>query len=387
MAVGTYALTSVDRLLDELQISRSELLTIALDVWADDSVATAATVSISLTGITIANTGGTVPGPTTLTWATYTTVTAVVVAIKTLAGWSARVQGVGVAASTDIEPLLSTACLTFDQRAQVEMVATYRLERVIDGATSDIEAYCGRQFRTRSYSSWLDGTGRNKFYLFSPPVTAVSRLSIGQRQQLTVEHTATDAARATVAVTGTQVTLVVYDAAGATTSALTFVANATLDDMATAINALSGWAATNESTSEIDEGAILSTDLRPTPALDALNDDALLFVPAREMQLYQLDEATGLLTGAWFPEGHVNVFVEYTGGFSVSTDGSTPTQLPQAIETACLRLAKWRFQRALLDEGPRVLQVGPKEVTLGARGPEEEAILQGVDDFRLRRWA
>lgn len=209
---------------------------------------------------------------------------------------------------------------------------TALLDVLIDRATAVIEGYCNRQFLSRDYSSWLDGTGTDRLFLPQRPVTALVRACRATRDVLDLSNSSTDCAYAVVRVSATGLHLVVSGGAHNGTDNLLFADYATLTLLAAAVTAAGdGWTASARSGC----GSFPSTELRPAPGRSALTSIALQ-APDEPVDEAEVDETSGCLfnAGTW-PEGAHNIFVQYTAGYAT---------VPADLEQVCIDLVKQLYE-------------------------------------------
>ena len=230
----------------------------------------------------------------------------------------------GTYALTDVSTVKSALKLMADDTV---------LDRLIDVATAQIERYCDRQFKTRSYTSWLDGKSGTLLYLPNYPVTAVSRVCTTLRDLFSITNTTANAAYATVAASTSTLTLTLQVGATTTTNALTYATYTTINSLVAAINAAgNGWSATESDTGT----SIPSTDIKPGGAWGCLDDSIYIYGPDEPSEQIEWDEDSGRLWSVdSFSKGRQNIFVAYTGGYSTT---------PDDVEQACIELIQKMYQ-------------------------------------------
>ena len=227
------------------------------------------------------------------------------------------------------------------------------LESLINRASDIIETYLGRQILTRSYAHRFDGDDNYSFFLAEYPVTVIIRLAIGVDDGMAVTCSSTTAHRATVGVSTTTLTATITGGGDAGSQTATFADNTTLADMATAIGAFTGgWSATSVSRTN----PVGSADLFVVSPRNALNQAALLPIPATEVVGYTLDGPAGIIRGPWFAKGVRNIYCEYTAGAST---------VPDDVESVAVELVSSLFHGSLTDRSVQGEMLGDYRVNVG----------------------
>ena len=240
-------------------------------------------------------------------------------------------QGTAMATSTTAITTLQAVkrylrlTTTSDDRLLVEL---------LDSATNRIEAFCQRSFVTKSYKSFVNGSGTGTLSLPNYPVTAIRRLGWSRKNAITISATALDL-RATVEVQDDSIVLKrwAFDGTEVATT-LTFASYLTTSLMATQITATTGWTATADATVMCDE-------LMRQGGQDALTTDAKVFYINSTDGEYRVDEDSGRIDllgsqseALWypsdpnavsFPRGSHNIYVDYDAGYG-------QTSVPKALQ-------------------------------------------------------
>lgn len=342
MAVGTYALTTVEKAKVHLRLTNEALYANALSVQhVGDGTAATVSVSTSSTAIILTKTGGTSAGTDTLTYAVYATLGEMVTAINAIdregggQTYQASLLGTSAADSADLVELTATDCDS--EAVTLEYVNEYLIEQLIDAATAWMETLCDRQFMSRDYTEFYDGNGSRHLFVNHYPLTKVSRLSIGRESLLGVRCTASGATWASIMSDGTILTLTYDDSSGTTSTTLAYATYATISALAAQIDATSGW----ESLSMGDFDDYLTVDIIDQPAHYALSEYAYIEGPADAEAGYRWETGNGrLILSADFPTGNQNIFVEYTGGYAT---------VPADLELACLEVVQSLYNRTRRD--------------------------------------
>ncbi len=349
MALVSYALTSLASLRAYMR-NQSPMDADLISIYHDASVgATAATVQVTTTGITLIVVGGANAGTETPTFVDEATISAMVTAINALAkGWVAVTLGSGSEASSDLNEAAKTSAYAAANTQYLRGTDSYMLEQAANAATDRIELHCGRRFASATYSHRFNGTGTVKLILRQRPVTEVKRVAIGLTEALTIKNTSSDARRATVSNDGTSLNLVVVGGANDGTSTIAIGSN-TVSQLVTLIVAEdSGWTATSGGSTQDNWPA---TELVQHEHRLCLDQNLPLAVPDQYIDAYTLNAQAGILTrtfgsgvdsffpyrfgrgehystmphaahnpgghmGIHWPPGNFNILVEYTAGES-----------------------------------------------------------------------
>jgi hypothetical protein len=339
MSVDQYALTTLDKVKRYMQKEDSDLLVDGINVYCDAGDATAATVEVTATTLVLIITGGVDAGTSTLTFADADkdTLQELVTAINALSGWTANLLSAAAAESTDLYITAATGCLGSGNEVTLSVVDNYDLERLIDSASGFIEGYLNRALVSRDYDlERHDGDGSKTLFLLNYPITAVKLFSVGTQAAIDVECTKAATFNAYVKIDSTGVTLV---ADGAET-ALTFAANGTLGDMATAINGTADWTA---ALSDSDMSGFPSSLLLPELNVFCLNDERQLQIPGTPWSNFEIHGDKGIIhCGGVMTVGEANVIISYTAGF---------TTVPFEVEQHCNELVKRKWDAASLTTG------------------------------------
>lgn len=221
------------------------------------------------------------------------------------------------------------------------------IEDLIDAASAQVENFCQRQFRSRAYAEWYDGTGSTHLLLNQRPVTCFIFLAIDTRGALQVQNASADASYAYVQVDNTQVTLTIEGGAHDGSDVLTFAANPTVTDVVNAINALGkNWTASVLSAF----GYFLSTELQPCSGLNCLDALITLDIPDKPASEYRVYADRGeIYYEDGFPAGCQNVRVKYTAGYAA---------VPYDLEEIVWQLIEFAYRRTQHDTALKSEKLG-----------------------------
>jgi len=238
-----------------------------------------------------------------------------------------------------------------------EIPTTDLYANIRDSVEEWVRSFCNRTFGSTSYKERYDGTGSSKLVLRQYPVVSVERLSLWSVPAIRIRCSGSTT-HAVVSVTSTGLVL---RKDGVSNTTVLFATYTTLAAVVTAVNAISGWEA------NIQDPAFstyLSTELIERMGLFCKGTNwAYLEVPDDAEADFDVDSERGIiilyrwggglssrfygvnvsgyhgiysgtaldeLTGAVFPRGTRNVFVDYTAGYAI-----VPKDLLLAIKIMC----------------------------------------------------
>jgi len=344
MAVGTYALTSLDEALAYIgeNVSRD-----AFWIYYNGANSTA-TVEVQENKLVLTDSSTT---EIDLTNASYDTLGELVTYINnSVTDWVAGLIYHSSASSADLIVTGELNAKGSSNEQTLKIKDNYLIERLIDRASDLIERYCGRKLKSRSYTKEVyDGTGTERLILREYPVTQVSRVAIGRADAFSVKNT-TATTSAFVEVTDTKVILT----ADGSATELTISNYSTINDLITAIKNESGWTC---SLVDSNFGSYQASEILVRPAMYCLDPDvAYIEIPDDYITDYFLKGGAdefynpGILHYyGGFNAGHQNVFVWYTAGY---------TTIPYALEQACLELVKYKYDQSKRDSGVKSEKIG-----------------------------
>jgi len=243
----------------------------------------------------------------------------------------------------------SDAALTFGFDSDKSAAQTITSDNTVPGDPSDVvqdilngvdewvKEYCHRDFEETTYTKEeYDGTGDVSLFLNQYPVTGLTRVSIGRVNAIMVNNSSSDATSAYVTVSSTGITLTVNGGTNNGEDTLSFSTYTTMQDLVDAINALSkGWQAELLSNNYAD---YKSTELIPKYGAYCGSGAgwgetwAYLEMPDKPLSDFKLYPDRGeIYYSGGFPEGHKNIIVDYTAGYTSST---MPNDLNLAVKIA-----------------------------------------------------
>jgi len=215
-----------------------------------------------------------------------------------------------------------------------------RIQDVLTEVETYVSTFCRRTFESTSYSlERYNGKGYQTINLNQYPVTIVDRVAIGFRNAISIKNTNTGTS-ASVSVSSTGLRLILDGTADS--ADLTFVTNATISSMVTAINAIgSGWVAVLENSTY---GSFKSSDLITQSALGCINS-RLVYLTIPDEQEYDIEvdlDRGQIKLPVGFGKGFKNVFVDYTAGYSAAN-------MPDDLKMAVKIIVQYIYTK--LDEG------------------------------------
>ena len=235
-------------------------------------------------------------------------------------------DGAGLSSGSSVTLSVYALCTLDQAKRQLRITTTAwdtHITELINAVTDQAERITGRQFVARDHRAFLT-TSVRRWTVPHWPVLALYGAWTGNNVVLDATYTPGTADRATVTVMESEVRLYTFDSSsGQTTTSLTFADNLTVDAMATAIAAETGWAATSYNDN------VPCEDLLPGTR-SAWSTTAKLEAPTEPDDGVILDRPRGLLTftTATRPEsGSIlrshpahNRVVKYRAGFDTVPD-------------------------------------------------------------------
>lgn len=220
------------------------------------------------------------------------------------------------------------------------------LTELINIWSDRIEGIAGRRFAAANYCEWHREDPANSYAVQNYPIIYINRVALGMSEALRVTYTGTGI-RANVQVfhdgegQNGGVRLRSLSTGGSWTETnKTFADSATVAALVTAIDAVSGWDATQTVN-------VPTAELAPIGGQDALNTNVSLLYADDNSQEYQVDHATGLIDiRAGYRQSAAshdrNVMIEYRGGYAAIPDdvsGICNELVAQAFATRSLNTA------------------------------------------------
>jgi hypothetical protein len=218
---------------------------------------------------------------------------------------------------------LITTALAIEQLASFDTADTTLLGHMVSACSAFAEKWCRRTFTATSYEELYIGDGDTVLLLNQYPIISVSRVACNLQSVLSVNYGGS-AARATVAVAPTGLTMVSVASGVATTSSLLFATYVSITALAAAVNAVSGWVATVQASAY---GGLPSSDLLAQQgAFNANNVNAALQVHVSDLDHYRIDAERGVLVRSFGWVRGYSYRVSYRAGFA-----TIPADVQQAV--------------------------------------------------------
>ena len=326
----------------------ASLLQEGFTIFHDESAsATAATVGISGTTLTLIITGGSNAGTRTidLTSAANDTLTELVAALPD-EGWVGDLVGDGDAASSTLRPVNTVSAFGFDNMRTLQYTDNAALELIIQQCFDAIESACGRSFFSADYDERVFTANSRTLVLEQPDVQRVEYLALETYDGMRISYDGS-AQRASVEVTDTMLRLVARTGGTDTDTTYTFSSADfdTIGELATAIDALSDWSATL-----LNDGPSKFLIRRPAVAVKTVNGTQNITVESWQQtdSDYDLDYEAGKVALSFDPPYGIARIV-YTAGFD---------SLPSAVERELLRMVKGQYESLTTDGTAKKMRLG-----------------------------
>lgn len=219
---------------------------------------------------------------------------------------------------------------------------------LIPQVSEQIIAHLKRDVAVATYKSWVNGSGSPLLRLAQWPILAIYQVSLSTMAVGYIQNSSASIKRASVSFDGTNLSLMSVDSSGAETlTDLPVAMSKVLSSLKTAVEAVSGWEMTLDSTDYEGEPSNMLRPLYGSPAYDP--DTADLILPDSQEPVKLITEDTiELLSdprapggfgdnsivegfdatpgiGSGFPSGAANVFVWYKAGYTLPSDASGET--------------------------------------------------------------
>ena len=230
---------------------------------------------------------------------------------------------------------------------------------VLVTAVSDrIEKLCGRVFGAADYTEWFSGNGQSALHLKHYPVIYVHDVASGAANALSVA--ASGFIRATMQVYNGGVYLrEVATSGAASTASFAFSSYDASSEVATQINARSGWTATSIQNIPADMlNPVAGIDVTSTTEYLTYPDDSVAFTVDRDtgiLHLSQQSDWPGDASRGRLKRGAKNYFVRYNAGYAT---------IPTDLEMLANELTAELFQQAAHDKNLTAESLGDYSYSL-----------------------
>lgn len=290
------------------------------------------------------------------------------------------------------------------------------IDVLIPMVSDQIAKYLRRDLVATTYRSWVNGTGSPILRLEQWPILSIYQVSIGTMTAGRIENTGATTKRASVSFDGTNLSLMSINSSGTETLTDLPVATSNLSSLKTAVEAVSGWSVTLDSTDYEGEPSNMLRPLYGAPAYDP--DTADLILPDSQEPVKLITEDTiELLSdpraaggfgggsivegfdatpgiGNGFPSGAANVFVWYRAGYTLPSDasGDTPASdgtLPPGLALLVHQILQDVLSSTKLNSNLQSESIGSYSYSLraSANGAVASAIENRAKDLALYKKA
>ncbi len=348
----------------------ASLLQEGFTIYHDESAsATAATVGISGTTLTLIITGGSNAGTRTidLTSAANDTLTELVDALPD-EGWVADVVGDGDASSSTLRPINTVSAFGFANMQTARYTDDAAFELIIQQCFDAIESACGRSFFAADYDERVFTSNNRWLTLEQPDVQRVTFLALETYDGMRISYDGS-AQRASVEVTDTMLRLVARTGGTDTETTYTFSSADfdTIGELATAVDALSDWSATL-----LNDGPSKFLIRRPAVAVKTFNGTQDITVESWQQtdSEYDLDYEGGVVSLSFVPPYGI-CRILYRAGFD---------SLPTPVERELLRMVKAQYESLSRDSAAKSMRLGDYAIST-----EPEMVAYSLDGENVVR--
>lgn len=258
------------------------------------------------------------------------------------------------------------------------------IETLVNNVSDQIERYCDREFKEKTFTEYLDGRGDRTIAVSNPPLISVDLVAFGARDSISVQSSDSTDLLATVGIEDDQARLFRYTSSGsAVTTSLTFTDYPTTTLLAAQINSTAGFTATSIFNAP-------SFSLHRLGGRDTIEATAYLTVPDDAESEYRIDYDRGLIhlrADAFpraaetrrvnhFPNQFQSVFVRYSGGYAT---------IPNALVQAAFELVSDAFRGRDRDRNINQESLGDYSYTVRPMAEWSQSIKALLDPFRRIR--
>jgi len=212
------------------------------------------------------------------------------------------------------------------------------LEKLADRATTMMENYCDRKFKSRTYrNERYDGDGSEWLFLDNFPIISINRIGIGTRKALDIQCTDDSATFASIDLDADSLTITQIGGTNEGSSDLAFNTYSTVSALAAAVNGLANW----EAEVATDMGSYPASDLLDVWGQYCLDTKVGLYVINEALNDFSVWRDGGKQIGvvyrsAGWTAGVRNIIVTYTAGY---------TTIPEDLKQICIELAATLYNR------------------------------------------
>ena len=174
------SLTTRVVLLNQLRLDERDIEVDGIELWNEETDATAATVEVQSTQMQFIQTGGVNAGTENLTFAACATMTALIAGISGLtATWGSRSLIPGAALTSDLPIQAAASCLLFANRYPIQIVDGTWVDRLIASAENLIRYVTARVFEYTAHEDEMhDGRGTDMMFTNNYPIDEDATLTV-----------------------------------------------------------------------------------------------------------------------------------------------------------------------------------------------------------------
>lgn len=209
------------------------------------------------------------------------------------------------------------------------------LERSIDRASRQIVSYCDRQFVSQTFVEWIDSLGTDRLRLKHSPAEKVIFVGASTETVMSIRMTDATLIFASCGVDDEHLHISRVSSTGSlTTSNIALASHDTVAELASQVNAISGFVA--ETVVNIP-----ALHIRRLAGADLMNRTVLLEGATEGLSDYGIDSERGIIFGKTLKR-YQSILVRYTAGY---------TTIPYDVEQACLLIAARLYRNRQKDSG------------------------------------
>jgi len=258
------------------------------------------------------------------------------------------------------------------------------LETLVNNVSDQIERYCDREFKQKTFTEYIDARGTRTIAVANPPLISVDLIAFGARDSVSVQSSDSTDLLATIGIEDDQARLFRYTSSGSSvTTSLTFADYPTTTLLAAQINSTAGFSATSIFNAP-------SFSLHRLGGRDLTETTGYLTVPDDAESEYRVDYDRGLIhlrADAFpraaearrvnrFPDQFQSVFVQYSGGYAT---------IPNGLIQAAFELVSDAYRGRDRDRNINQESVGDYSYTVRPMAEWNQSIMALLSPFRRIR--
>jgi hypothetical protein len=237
---------------------------------------------------------------------------------------------------------------------------------LINAASQQIAEYCDRTFAETTYKVWLDGNGSNRLRLPEYPVKRVYGVALSMSDAGSISYTGSGSI-ASAGLSSSNLNLMHVSSSGADTETDITLSGKNVTELATAINAVTGWTFSTAT----NAGSLAATQIRPFSSGDVVSpsDYDMETTAASDYEAARIvsdtEDTIELEHGGCFCCGMSNVFVWYKAGYTLPTEAQcNGGDVPEGLEMICVKIVKQLFESGTVSGVMRSEKIGDYQYTL-----------------------